>query len=87
MRPRHVERLYSAVPTEPVFGDTRIECVGLKITLTLQKMKILPRNEKMQESRHAANTAITVRDFQFGWCLDFEANATTMAATFMSSHG
>lgn len=86
MRPRHVKRLYPAVPAECVLCDTRVKRVRRQFILTRDQAELAVRHEQMQETAHVADTAIAPRRLDVPRRINFKAHTAAVAATLVSRH-
>ena len=86
VRSRYIERLDAAESTEMMLRDTSIECVGRNRILALQKPKIIPRYEKVQETALLADAAVTFRRLDIGRRLNLEFHRTAVATSHVSCH-
>ena len=72
--------------TKQVFRDTGIECVGRDVYVVSQQTKCFLRDDKMQETGHAANTAVAFRRRNVGSRVDLESNVAAMASPLVCYH-
>lgn len=87
MRPRHVKRLDAAVPTKIMLGDATIEPVSLERVFPAHQVEILFRNNDVQVTAHATDTAIALISLYVRGRLHFKRYATTVTSTPMRCHG